>query len=1455
MKRGVAGRLPAALAAALGLFLAWALLLPTAARAQDTAPDFGTATVANQSYALGSAITDLVLPEATGGNAPLTYALSPLPPAGLSFNAGTRTLSGTPSAGQAATTYTYTVTDSDNDTDSLTFTIAVSFGCAGSTAVGGSAVMSGGLVDDCEALLASEASLVGTGTALNWDTGTAMGSWNHVSLADSRVTQLDLFEKSLAGSIPAALGNLSSLTKLYLDGNSLTGSIPAALGNLSSLERLDLQDNALTGSIPTQLGNFSSSLWAMQLQRNSLTGPIPSAFGNLTGLTHLFLQDNSLTGTIPAQLGNLSVLLVLQLAGNALTGSIPPALGDLSNLGTLDLAGNSLTGSIPEELGDLSMLTSLRLEENSLTGSIPPELGNLSSLTTLVLNANSLTGSIPAELGNLTELTYLLLQGNSLTGSIPPELGGLSSLTSLRLDTNQLTGCMPAGLRAPAGGSFWINPQFNNLRNSLVNLPVCPGMPILMLTPGDGAITASWTVPAGGTPTGYDLEHKLASASAWTDAGHAGTETTATVGSLTNGSEYELRVRAKTATDTGDWSAVAMATPTATPASTVTGPDFGAATVANQSYAPNTAITDLVLPEATGGNGTLAYALSPSPPTGLTFDPDTRTLSGTPTGGQASTIYTYSVTDADGNADWLTFTIAVSFGCAGSTAVGGSAVTSGGLVDDCEALLASEATLVGAGTPILNWATDEAMSSWTGVSLSGGGSDRRVAHLLLQDKQLAGSIPPELGDLSGLTALYLYRNSLTGSIPAELRNLASLTQLSLEQNLLTGCIPQALQSFASTINPQKDSVDLPVCSNLARVPSVTLGAPAANPTGGLTVSRRAPANSGPAITGYDVQYRLAGASSWTSHPHAGAGTSTTITGLENGATYEVQVRAKNADGTGPWSLPVRRAVGPAGAGQGSSADEPTPRDPLPLQLALWTDRPGYRAGETVRLYLSLEPHDDRGRYRTFVYLEQAGGGERRWLSPLGADGRLRDEAVDAGGLPARVSVPRQLDAADRELGWEGPAPGPGLWQFVLELRPGGPDERFEGSEGPFGTRRAWAKFTVAERSLLLNRRGFDREVRDELTLRNDTLYFLGHQLFVRAGATLTIEPGTVVQAFGRQAAIIVEPGGRLVAEGTLQAPAVLTCSAPAGWREPGCWGGLRILGRAPVTRLQGTAPGVLPAERAAYGGEDAEDSSGTLRFVRVEFAGASGDPETAVPAIGLYGAGSGTVLDHVQARDSLGDGFAFHGGAAVCDHCVASGSGGAGLSWQRGWQGEASHVYVQHGRGGDHGLSGRHDPEGHDREPRSLPILSNVTLVHTDPYTRRGRRAVALGLSDGGGIRVVDLLATRFGGGAIRAIGRSRLLFGEGESSVRGAMLWLNGSPQVPGGLTAALRFDVRNPRLRDVRDFPNPDPRPKADSPALSRAREGYIGAFGPKENWLEGWTVFGPESAYDLRNAEDSP
>ncbi len=549
--------------------------------------------------------------------------------------------------------------------------------------------------------------------------------------------------------------------------------------------------------------------------------------------------------------------------------------------------------------------------------------------------------------------------------------------------------------------------------------------------------------------------------------------------------------------------------------------------------------------------------------------------------------------------------------------------------------------------------------------------------------------------------------------------------------------------------------------------------------------------------------------------------------------------------------PVTPGDTPSGTPSSGGSSRP-PREPVPLQLALWTERPAYRAGETVRLYRTIRPHDDRLRYRTFVYLERADGEERSYLAPLSATDELHPDPVDLRGMPADLARARTLEAADRELAFEGEPPGPGLWQFVMELRPGGPDDQFERSDEPLLTRRAWAKFSVAERTQLLNRSGFDREVRDDLTFSSGTLYILGHQLFVNDGATLTIEAGTVMRAFGAHTAIIVEPGGRIVAEGTREAPVVLTCSAPVGQREPGCWAGLRILGKAPVTRLEGVVPGVLPAERAVYGGTDAEGSAGVLRYVRVEFAGAAADPQVPSPAIGLYGAGSGTVLDHVQARSSLGDGFAFSGGTAACDHCVASGSGNAGLSWERGWRGGASNLYVQQGRGGGDGLSGGHDEEGHDREPRSLPTLSNLSLVHAMPYDRLSSGAVALRLAAGSGVKAYELLATGFRGGAIDAHVRSAMLFDEGESEVSGALLWTIGSPLLRNGIRDSVDFSVKNPKLRDVRDFANPDPRPKLVMSTFTFERENYIGAFGWDKNWIEEWTVFGPESVYDLRERD---
>ena len=174
-----------------------------------------------------------------------------------------------------------------------------------------------GLVRDCATLLAARAALFG-GKLVNWGSGVPLDLWGGVTIAGSlpRVNGLDLFSKSLSGSIPAALGGLDHLQALALSNNGLAGPIPPELGALRHL----------TGLL---------------LGRNRLTGPIPPALGQLTSFKLLHLAQNGLTGPIPAELGQLTNLKRLHLAGNRLTGCIPSGLRqvpdhDLAELGLPD---------------------------------------------------------------------------------------------------------------------------------------------------------------------------------------------------------------------------------------------------------------------------------------------------------------------------------------------------------------------------------------------------------------------------------------------------------------------------------------------------------------------------------------------------------------------------------------------------------------------------------------------------------------------------------------------------------------------------------------------------------------------------------------------------------------------------------------------------------------------------------------------------------------------------------------------------------------------------------------------------------------------------------------------------------------------------------------------------------------------------------------------------------------
>lgn len=153
----------------------------------------------------------------------------------------------------------------------------------------------------------------------NWLSERPLGEWHGVTVnGQGQVTHLSLRNNNLSGSLPAALGELTSLEVLSLDRNSLTGGLPSELGNLSNLTRLALNRNQLSGSIPSELGNLSN-LSIIGLARNSLSGSLPAGLGNLTGLTKLSLHDNAgLSGALPAGFVNIDGLQRLAIANTGM---------------------------------------------------------------------------------------------------------------------------------------------------------------------------------------------------------------------------------------------------------------------------------------------------------------------------------------------------------------------------------------------------------------------------------------------------------------------------------------------------------------------------------------------------------------------------------------------------------------------------------------------------------------------------------------------------------------------------------------------------------------------------------------------------------------------------------------------------------------------------------------------------------------------------------------------------------------------------------------------------------------------------------------------------------------------------------------------------------------------------------------------------------------------------------
>jgi len=199
------------------------------------------------------------------------------------------------------------------------------------------------------------------------------------------------------------------------------------------------------------------------------------------------------------------------------------------------------------------------------------------------------------------------------------------------------------------------------------------------------------------------------------------------------------------------------------------------------------------------------------------------------------------------------------------------------------------------------------------------------------------------------------------------------------------------------------------------------------------------------------------------------------------------------------------------------------------------------------------------------------------------------------------------------------------------------------------------------------------------TLTADTNYVLRGFVYVNSGATLTINAGTriVGDTTALGSALFVLRGARIVANGTETAPIVFTSQRSAGNRSPGDWGGLIIVGNARNNRTgtiivegsDGSVVGANPAGVVYTGGTNDADNSGTLRYVRVEFAGYATLQDAELNSFTFAALGSGTTLEYLQSMSGLDDSFEWFGGTVDGKYLVSYEAGDDHFDGSEGYRG------------------------------------------------------------------------------------------------------------------------------------------------------------------------------------------
>ena len=241
----------------------------------------------------------------------------------------------------------------------------------------------------------------------------------------------------------------------------------------------------------------------------------------------------------------------------------------------------------------------------------------------------------------------------------------------------------------------------------------------------------------------------------------------------------------------------------------------------------------------------------------------------------------------------------------------------------------------------------------------------------------------------------------------------------------------------------------------------------------------------------------------------------------------------------------------------------------------------------------------------------------------------------------------------------------------------------------------------------------------------DSIYILTGRVVVDNGVTLTIEPGTIIkgeEGDGSNAScLIVAQGGLIDANGTAEKPIVMTSvldNINVGQRngsnldetDKGLWGGLIILGKAPISADAATAliEG-LPADEpwAAYGGTDAADNSGSISYISVRHGGTLIGDGNEINGITFGGVGSGTKVENVEVFATLDDGMEFFGGTVNVTGASVTAQGDDGYDIDQAYAGTISNFVYVAGDDSDHGF----EIDGPEGTATGHFTLKNGTLM------------------------------------------------------------------------------------------------------------------------------------------------